>query len=85
MLLPVFPVTTREQSVGGKTYNELAALVKEVLLQRSLMWALGWVGPGKLRTNLVLHHCVADIVGHTSKLIRNLSAGQKLCDLALLC
>ena len=38
-----------------------------------------------MRTNLILHHCITDIVNHATKLVRSLGAGQELCDFVSLC
>ena len=45
---------------------------------------LGGVGASALRTDLIIHHSITDILGQTTKLIHILSAIQELRDLASL-
>ena len=64
-----------EKAAGGKTHNEQTALIKEILLQRSLMCTLVLARTSGLRTNLVFHYRVSNVVNHAAKGIRNLSVG----------
>ena len=59
--------------------------MKDILLQRSLAWALGRARPNALNTNLVLHHRVADVFDHAAEFIQILCTGEETCDLSLLC
>jgi hypothetical protein len=43
------------------------------------------MGAGAPRTNLIIHHGVADILDHPAKPIHILGAVQEPCDLASLC
>jgi len=45
----------------------------------------GKVGASTLRTNLIIHHGVADILDQAAKLIHILGAFQEPCDIASLC
>jgi len=71
--------------VRGETYNEPMALIIYILLQRRLTQALGKVGASTMKTNLIIHHGVADILDQAAKLIHILGAVQERRDPALLC
>jgi hypothetical protein len=59
----------------SKTHDEVTTLVVDVPLQRRLTQMLVKVGAERtLRTNLIIHNGVADILDHAAKLIHVLSA-----------
>ena len=61
----------------NKTHNEPTALIEDILLQRRLTRISGKVGAGTLRTNLIVHHAIADILDQAAKLIHILGAFQE--------
>ena len=67
------------------TYNEHTTLFKCILLERCLMQGLDKVSVRTLRTNLILHHGISDILNQATKLLHVLSIFQELRDHALLC
>ena len=71
--------------VGGETHNEPMALIIDILLQRCLTQVLGKVGASNMKANLIIHHCVADILDQAAKFIHILGALQETRDLASLC
>ena len=77
-----YPRTNGRSSSG--THNEPTILVVDVLLQRRLARGLIRAGATTLRTNLVIHHGVADIFGQAAKFIHILSAIQEPGHLASL-
>ena len=73
-----------DRCLGSKTHNEPTTLVVDILLQRRLVQRLGKVEARDLRTNLIIHHGITDVLGQAAKLIRILGAVQEPRDLALL-
>ena len=62
-------VTTCARVIRGETHNELAALIIQVLLQGCLIQMSGKLGARNLRTNLIIHHGVTDVLDQATKLI----------------
>ena len=63
--------------IRDETHNEMTGLIVEVLLQGRLMQTLGKVGARNPRTNLVLHHGIANILSQAAKLIHILNVVQE--------
>ena len=67
---------------GGETHDELTTLIIDILLQGRLGQALDEKGAGNPRTNLIIHHGVANVVDQTAKVIHVLGAVEEPRDLA---
>jgi len=70
--------------LGNGTHDELTALVVDTPLQRHLTQISGKVGAGTLRTNLIVHYGIVDILDQAPKLIHILGAFQEPYDFASL-
>jgi hypothetical protein len=70
--------------VRDKTHDKATTVLINLLLQRRLTEMLGNVGASALRTNLIIHHGIADILDQSAKLIHVFGAVQEPCDLASL-
>ena len=68
----------------NETHDEPTTLVVDVLLQRRLTQNSGRLRARALRTNLIIHHGIPDILHQASKLIHIGGTVQEPCDFASL-
>ena len=71
--------------VRNWTHNKHTILFIYVLLERCLMQELNKFSVRTLKTNLILHHGISDILNKATEFFHILSIFQELCDCALLC
>jgi len=69
---------------GNITHDEPTTLVVDIFLQGRLTQRLGKMGVRDLRTDLIVHHGVADVLGQAAKFIHVCGAVEEPCDLASL-